>query len=227
MLREWRGFARAYRRISLRSLNKRALRQNYRASPRYCRDRHGGRGCSSSPVSRILFRKRLRASGGDHLSATCVTARLRILRSVLPTCASASRVIRAVWHCSRWGLPGRRIAAPPVRSCRTISPLPLWKSRDSGLPQRRYVFCCTFRRPAARRTPAAWLLASTVALWSPDFPHAPYTVGRARPPGELEHADYHLPSAANISLTRVNLQRGRPAAAPLASSRLSNFFQSL
>lgn len=87
---------------------------------------------SSSPVSRILFRKRLRACSGDHLSATRVTARLRILRSVLPTCASASRVIRAVWHCSRWGLPGRRIAAPPVRSYRTFSPLPLWESRVPG-----------------------------------------------------------------------------------------------
>src|SRR5579884_3635420 len=32
------------------------------------------------------------------------------------------------WSSIRWGLPGRRVAATPVRSYRTISPLPVWSS---------------------------------------------------------------------------------------------------
>jgi hypothetical protein len=30
----------------------------------------------------------------------------------------------SIWSCSRWGLHGRRVTTPPVRSYRTISPLP-------------------------------------------------------------------------------------------------------
>jgi len=46
-----------------------------------------------------------------HLSGTHIAVRL-----CSPTCASASCLICASWRCSRWGLPGRRITATPVRS---------------------------------------------------------------------------------------------------------------
>ena len=56
--------------------------------------------------------------------------------------AASSPPVRS---CSRWGLPGRCVSTPPVRSYRTISPLP------SGgcivvAARRLYHFCGTFRR---------------------------------------------------------------------------------
>jgi hypothetical protein len=44
--------------------------------------------------------------------------------SVRPTWDSAGSVIVPAWPCTGWGLPGRRVAATPVRSYRTFSPLP-------------------------------------------------------------------------------------------------------
>src|SRR3954447_8294121 len=41
-----------------------------------------------------------------------------------PTWDSAGSVVVPAWPCTGWGLPGRRVTAPPVRSYRTISPLP-------------------------------------------------------------------------------------------------------
>gem|GEM_PF-5576808 len=74
--------------------------------------------------------------------------------------------------CSGWGLPGQRLSALPVRSYRTISPLPrgepcgglfLWHFPSSRLDQP---------------------LAGTHALRSPDFPQA--TIARhPRSPGAL------------------------------------------
>ena len=46
-----------------------------------------------------------------------------------PTWDSAGSVIVPAWPCTWWGLPGRRVTAPPVRSYRTISPLPATGSR--------------------------------------------------------------------------------------------------
>src|SRR3954467_13930104 len=48
--------------------------------------------------------------------------------SLRPTWTSPGRVIGPAWPCTGRGLPGRRVTAAPVRSYRTISPLPV---RDS------------------------------------------------------------------------------------------------
>jgi hypothetical protein len=62
--------------------------------------------------------------------------------------------------CSGWGLPGRHLSMPPVRSYRTISPL-LRAYACSGL------FLWHF--PSGRPDQP---LAGTLALRSPDFPQA-------------------------------------------------------
>src|SRR5829696_8626554 len=46
-----------------------------------------------------------------------------------PTWTSPGRVDGPAWPCTGRGLPGRRVTATPVRSYRTISPLPV---RDSA-----------------------------------------------------------------------------------------------
>ena len=50
--------------------------------------------------------------------------------SLRPTWTSPSRVDGPAWPCTGRGLPGRRVTATPVRSYRTISPLPV---RDSAV----------------------------------------------------------------------------------------------
>ncbi len=84
-----------------------------------------------------------------------------------------------IWHCSGWGLAGRPVAKPPVRSYRTISPLPVVLADPSAV-----CFCATFRRvaPPARYEapgPVELGLASTPG-WTP------------RPPSLLTRAFYHL-----------------------------------
>jgi hypothetical protein len=68
----------------------------------------------SSHPSRPAVRRTLRgaAAGSGPLSA------------LRPTWSSAGSVVAPAWPCTGWGLPGRRVAATPVRSYRTISPLP-------------------------------------------------------------------------------------------------------
>ncbi len=72
--------------------------------------------------------------GHGHSSSPAVSCRLQ-----LPTRMSngAGHAFIPIWNCSVWGFPGLSIAEQPVRSYRTISPLPA----RSG----RYLFCCTFR----------------------------------------------------------------------------------
>jgi len=98
----------------------------------------GHRSLLSRPVSRVLSRA-LRPRDG-HSSGTRVTARLK-----LPTrTRRGPRHSVPIWHCSGWGLAGQRVATLPVRSYRTISPLPV-----IGFPiHRRCRFCSTFRRVA-------------------------------------------------------------------------------
>jgi hypothetical protein len=80
-----------------------------------------------------------------------------------PTWDSAGSVDVPAWPCTGWGLPGRRVAAPPVRSYRTISPLPATGARAAP-PLRRCVSVALsrgFPRVALRDHPA---------LRCPDFP---------------------------------------------------------
>jgi len=113
-------------------------------------------------------------SGSSNLPGDCENARTRF--AVSPPSkgrrfADAARGFReagrlspSIWSCSGWGLPGANVAAAPVRSCRTFSPLPDPAARarlpsrsrrrrpaQARTPQtshRRCVFCCTFRRVA-------------------------------------------------------------------------------
>src|SRR5215217_674322 len=52
-------------------------------------------------------------------------------QALRPTWDSAGSVIVPTWPCTGWGLPGRRVTAPPVRSYRTFSPLPPTSSREA------------------------------------------------------------------------------------------------
>ncbi len=58
--------------------------------------------------------------------------------------------------CSRWGLPGRCVSTPPVRSYRTISPLPA----KAG---------CVISVALSVGSPRPDVIRHR-ALWSPDFP---------------------------------------------------------
>ena len=49
-----------------------------------------------------------------------------------PTWTSPGRVVGPAWPCTGRGLPGRRVTAAPVRSYRTISPLPVRPRRAIG-----------------------------------------------------------------------------------------------
>ena len=141
-------------------------------------------------------RARSIARYGDHLSGTHIAARL-----VPPTCASASRLICAIWRCSRWGLPSRRITVALVRSCRTISPLPhrmgtVEYGMLSVLHQR-----CAFHIPHSKfpiqrggifllhfpSDHSAWPLASTALFGVRTFLPAQRA---GRPPGRLERSYY-------------------------------------
>jgi hypothetical protein len=88
------------------------------------------------------------------------------LAALRPTWNSASNVDVPAWPCTGWGLPGRRVTTPPVRSYRTISTLPATRARASP-PLRRCVSVALsrgFRRVGFPDHPA---------LRCPDFPRAP------------------------------------------------------
>ena len=68
------------------------------------------------------------SAGGNHLSRTLVTQRLKqptrgLQASNLLVCCQAVYYSPA-WSCSRWGLPGQPVTWLPVSSYLTISPLP-------------------------------------------------------------------------------------------------------
>jgi len=59
----------------------------------------------------------------------------------LPGIKRCEQHLSTIWPCFGRGLPSQPVSRLLVRSYRTISPLPIPTSRD-----RRYIFCCTFRR---------------------------------------------------------------------------------
>ena len=83
-----------------------------------------------------------------------------------------------IWPCSGWGLPGPPVARRPVRSCRTISPLPAATARGPARPRTR---CARHRRCALKRGdlagPAA---AGGMFLW-----HFPWGRPHRALPGTL------------------------------------------
>ena len=95
--------------------------------------------------------------------------------SLRPTWTSPSRVDGPAWPCTGRGLPGRRVTATPVRSYRTISPLPV---RDSVWPRHRPChFCGTFPRvsPGGRYPPPCPVVSglSSRGFLSPRGPLGP------------------------------------------------------
>lgn len=106
--------------------------------------------CATRSISRIL-------SLGGHFSRAPVALRLqRPTREV-----SGQRRPSPIWPCSGWGLPGRPVTRPPVRSYRTVSPLPRREAEaphhlPTGVGQRGGInFCGTFPEVApAGRYPA-------------------------------------------------------------------------
>ena len=81
---------------------------------------------------------------GNHSSGTAVTGGL-----VRPTRKRRGpRHCFPIWSCSKWGLPSHRVL-PPAR-CALTAPFHPYRS-ESFKPDRRYIFCCTFRRLAPPR----------------------------------------------------------------------------
>jgi hypothetical protein len=70
-----------------------------------------------------------------------------------------------------------RIAPAAVRSYRTFSPLP---------PERRYIFCCTFREKRFKRVSPA--VSRHAVLWRPDFP----LLFQERPPARQAVNYYYM-----------------------------------
>lgn len=72
-----------------------------------------------------------------------------------------------IWHCSRWGLPCQ--STSPWLRCALTAPFHLDRltSTKNGLLQTAVCFLWHF--PSSH---LAWLLASTFAHWSSDFPPA-------------------------------------------------------
>src|SRR5690349_23709312 len=102
--------------------------------------------------------------------------------SLRPTWTSPSRVDGPAWPCTGRGLPGRRVTATPVRSYRTISPLPVRDSRVAA-PSAVY-FCGTFPRvsPGGRYPPPCPVVSglSSRGFLSPRGPLGPPTDGSPR-----------------------------------------------
>jgi hypothetical protein len=92
-----------------------------------------------------------RPTGGNHLSGTLVTQRLKQPTRGLTDEQSASvsplaHAIPSAWSCSRWGLPSQPVAWLLVSSYLTISPLPGMQCDELHLYSwsRAVCFCCTF-----------------------------------------------------------------------------------
>ncbi len=101
-----------------------------------------------------------------------------------PTWTSPGRVDGPAWPCTGRGLPGRRVTATPVRSYRTISPLPV---RDSRVAASSAVyFCGTIPRvsPGGRYPPPRPMVSglSSRGFLSPRSRSARMTHGRPRKP---------------------------------------------
>ncbi len=139
-------------------------------------------GRMSRPLSRILCFPRVREVANIHLGHPSLGASSSYLRtgraaSSHPTTPAAGAGALALLPVGfTWPHVSPRT---PVRSYRTLSPLPRW----------REAVCSLLHFPADR---SGLLLATTVPMWSPDFPRpraSPHEVavrtGRVRPAGSF------------------------------------------
>ncbi len=167
--------------------------------------------------------------------------------SMRPTWTSPSRVDGPAWPCTGRGLPGRRVTATPVRSYRTISPLPV---RDSRVAAPSAVcFCGTFPRvsPGGRYPPPCPVVSglSSRGFLSPRGPLGPpyrwYASGSVKPsigriwwrrcerPWSPEReADWGArsrsssPAAATGSTPPTSMAKQRPARQPKSGDATSS-----
>jgi len=137
----------------------------------------GQRACKPDPVV------------SDHLSPGAGAPGGRRLTALRPTWTSPGRVCGPAWPCTGRGLPGRRVAAAPVRSYRTISPLPVRGSRVAA--PSAVCFCGTFPRvsPGGRYPPPRPVVSglSSRGFLSPRDRSARIADGSAGTPESLDH----------------------------------------
>ena len=130
----------------------------------------------------------------DHFSRTPVTRRLQRPTREVSGLPHAS----PIWPCSGWGLPGRPVTRPPVRSYRTVSSLPATGRRSD--------FCCTFPGVA----PAGRYPAPCPVLFGLSSDGATADTARDRLTGSLPiNAGYHETNPAVRLHGRVRLQNKR------------------
>ena len=138
--------------------------------------------------------------------------------SMRPTWTSPSRVDGPAWPCTGRGLPGRRVTATPVRSYRTISPLPVRDSRVAA-PSAVY-FCGTFPRvsPGGRYPPPCPVVSglSSRGFLSPRGPLGPPIDGSHRPRIGQAGAGYGGEHADGGACTGAGGGLGRAIAVELA-----------
>src|SRR3954447_16037014 len=120
-----------------------------------------------------------------------------------PTWTSPSRVDGPAWPCTGRGLPGRRVTATPVRSYRTISPLPV---RDAAAVAPSAVsFCGTFPRvsPGGRYPPPCPVVSglSSRGFLSPRGPLGPRSDGSS----QAAFRKKREPSGADGPITQLDL----------------------
>src|SRR6476660_2378261 len=112
--------------------------------------------------------------------------------SMRPTWTSPGRVVGPAWPCTGRGLPGRRVTAAPVRSYRTISPLPVRDARAAA--PSAVCFCGTFPRvsPGGRYPPPSPFGVRTFleGVFSPPRSLSPRTDGTAPTLIRSDLADY-------------------------------------
>src|ERR1700761_364456 len=90
-----------------------------------------------------------------------------------PTWTSPSRVDGPAWPCTGRGLPGRRVTTTPVRSYRTISPLPVRGSRVAAPSAVSFLW----HFPAAF---AGWALPTALPFGVRTFLEADFSPPRVR-----------------------------------------------
>ena len=151
------------------------MRRNKKGCSHWQRTPVGWRGRGfERTISRILsLRCRAGSTGGNHLSGTPVTWRLKRPTRELTDEQSASvhqvYTIPSAWSCSEWGLPSQPVTWLLVSSYLTISPLP--DRRPVGSPSNLEVVGRYVSVALSLRSPSLDVIQHP-ALWSSDFPRA-------------------------------------------------------
>jgi hypothetical protein len=153
----------------------------------------------SGPVSRILSWATI------YLATVAGDGRQRRLR---PTWTYPDRVIGPAWPSTGRGLPGRRVTATPVRSYRTISPLPVLRLPAAIGRVISVALSRGFPRVGVTHRPV---------LWCPDFPR-----GVVSPPAAARSAKLMV-AQATCSRKRLTIGSFSQGFSPGQLARRSSF----